>query len=1047
MRKDNVRDRLLASSVLAGLAFVGPAFAQEAVQTTQPVAAAAEEEEAIIVTGSRLARQDFTAISPVTSVGAEDIELTATLSVEQLLNELPQVIPGNTVTSNNAGGEDFATIDLRGLGPSRTLVLIDGERVPASSTTGVVDLNTIPAGLLERVEVVTGGASAVYGSDAIAGVVNFILKRDYEGAEIRATIGAAEDGNGQYENVDFLIGGNFADGKGNITTYGSYFNREGVKQSAYDYSRVSGALVYGYDSATSSYTGVVLVDSAEEYLAARTALAPPTGFSGTFAGGGSGTPPWGSISSNAANPFRGLSTNPATAPRFTNQNTDCNPATPGVAVNGGGLSFNDQNQLTPFFGTGACAVPIRANGSSRYNFAPDNFIFLPAERFGVQTFVNYKITDKIDMRAMLSYVDSTAEVQLAPTPITGLSIPVSSPAVQAHADLVAALNSRGRDAAVDNPATTVNENDVDGDGILNADDTDNNNNGVLNVNEPFTYAWRSNPVGPRAGLFENSSLLVRASFTGELPAGWEWAANIGFGQVDFDSELRNNVNTVALLQGVTGCANIAASARLPNCVNVDIFGPGSLTTAMANFIRTDVKTTSRIEQSSVSGYVRGDVFELPAGPVSAVFGVEYRDDEGNFIVDDAQRRGEIAGFNAQQSVFGNQDVWEAYTEFAVPILAELPFAHYLGFEAGYRVSDYSTVGQVESYKVGGEYAPVNWLTFRTVFNSAIRAPSLLENNQAGDQGFPSYVDPCRAAATAANAALRTFCIAQGVPAAIAPTFAATNSQVQAFAFGNANLQPEEAETFTAGIVFEPDFLPVGELRMTVDYYDIKLDKSIVARGAQTILNSCYSGLGAAGQSAVDCAQIVRDPATGQVLSVNTSLINGIDQRTTSGVDVQAEFDFDLDEVFKGLPGAFSFRGLYSFIDEFSVGDANFVGTTEAGIGAATPDFKANTTLQYSINDWLFQIRHSYVPALKQDYPGGTFEGNNVPDTPEFSNFDIAARWDVTDKFRLNVNVDNVTNEFPPQTVTGFFDQANTDAALYAPWVVGRTFSISGRLKF
>lgn len=1058
--KQETKRGLFASTVLAGLALTMPAMAQEPVQTTPAPAPASEDEDVVVVTGSRLIRQDFTAISPVTTVGSQDIELTATLSVEQLLNELPQVIPGNTVTSNNAGGEDFATIDLRGLGPARTLVLIDGERVPAASTTGVVDLNTIPAGLLDRIEVVTGGASAVYGSDAIAGVVNFILKDDYEGAEIRGTIGGAEDGNGQQQNVDFLMGGNFANGKGNITTYGSWFNREGVYQSAYDYSRVSGALVYGYGN--SAYSGVQLVDSLEEYLAARTNLAAaagPGGFSGTFAGGGSATPPWGSLSSNASNPFRNLSTNPATSGQFASANTDCNPATAGVAVNGGNLSFNDAGRLTPSFTANGCAVPIRANGSSRYNFAPDNYIFLPAERFGIQTFANYEITDSIDMKLMLSYVRSIAEVSLAPTPVTGLSIPVSSPAISGtdgilgnaddpHPDLSAALLSRGLNAATDNPATAVNENDVDGDSILNADDLDNNNNGILNTQENFTYAWRSNGVGPRTGEFKNSSLLARASFTGELPSDWQWVLNLGWGQVDFNSQLNNNVNTVALLQGIAGCANIPASARLPNCVNVDIFGPPSVVSpAAVNFLRTNVKTASTIEQSSISGYVRGDLFELPAGPVSAVFGAEYRDDEGNFIVDDAQRRGEIAGFNAQQSIFGNIDVWEGYGEISIPLLSEMPLAHSLSVEAGYRVSDYSTVGQVESYKYGAEYSPVSWLTARTVFNKAVRAPSLLENFQAGDQGFPSFVEPCRASATASNAALRAFCIAQGVPAGNAATFAAANAQVQAFSFGNQNLQSEEAETFTAGVVFQPDWLPIGDLKLSVDYYDITLEKAIVSRGAQTILNSCYGNLGATPQSASDCANVVRDPATGQITFVNTSLTNAAGEIATKGVDISGEFGMDLDEVFGSAPGRLNIDVLVSLIDSYNFLGTEIVGTTEAGIGAATPDYKSVTTVQYEVGDFLFQVRHSYVPGLKQDYPGGTFAGNNVPDTPEFSNVDISARWDVSDSFRVTAVIENVADEFPPQTVTGFFDQANTDAALYAPWVTGRNFAISARLKF
>ncbi len=364
--KTTVKAHLLRSTLLAALSVasgaIGSAHAQQTVTATTETGPEEDRGDVVVVTGSRIARQDFTAISPVTTVGAADIELTATLSVEQLLNELPQVIPGNTVTSNNAGGEDFATIDLRGLGPGRTLVLIDGERVPGGSTTGVVDINTIPAGLLERIEVVTGGASAVYGSDAISGVVNFILKKDYEGAELRSTASTSEGGKTDSFNVDALIGGNFDDGRGNITAYGSYFTRTGVFQSAYDYSRTSGAVAYDSDGAsTYSYQ---LVDSSQKFIDYVAGAA--AGHSrGLAASGGSGTPPWGSISSSAGNPFQNLSTNPLTAGQFAAANTDCNAATPGVAVNGGGLSFNDSGALTPFFGGRACAVPDRAAGSSR----------------------------------------------------------------------------------------------------------------------------------------------------------------------------------------------------------------------------------------------------------------------------------------------------------------------------------------------------------------------------------------------------------------------------------------------------------------------------------------------------------------------------------------------------------------------------------------------------------------------------------------------------------------------------------------------------------
>ena len=1033
MSEKNWKTRLLTSSVFAGAMFASaalPAIAQtedEPVATTAPAATEDEaRQEKVTVTGSRLALADFQAISPTTSVTSEAIELNATLTIETLLNELPQVIPGNTVTSNNAGGEDFATIDLRGLGPSRTLVIVDGERVPGSSTTGVVDLNSIPAGLIDRIEVVTGGASAVYGSDAIAGVVNFILKDDFEGAQVTVGTGGGFDGNAQYETADFLFGGNFDNGRGNLVTYASYFNRDGVKQSQYDYSRVSAAVVYGFDYATSSYTGAYVVDTLQEYLDARAALATNFPGTGRFTfNGGSIAPPWGFISSNAANPFQNLSTNPATTGQFAAANTDCNPATAGVAVNGGNLSFNDQGQLTPYFGgnsaTGSCGIPLRDGGSSRYNFAPDNFIYLPAERWGIQTFGNYDVTDSIRMKTFLSYVRSVANVQLAATPITGLSIPVSSPAI----------------AGADGIVGTADDPHPDFSAALNSRPTPDAN---------FTYGWRSNGIGPRAGEFVNSQLLARVSFAGDISEDWEWNLSAGWGQGRFGQSLANNINRVALLQGIAGCSNVPAAARLPDCVNVDIFGPTATTPAMASFMRTDVQANQTIEQTLFSGFVRGDLFDLPAGPIATVVGFEYRDDSVNLIVDDAQRRGEIAGFNAVQNINGALDVYEAYGEVNIPILADLPFAEELSVEAGYRVSDYSTIGSVESYKYGARYAPVDWLRFRAVYNKAVRAPSALESFQNGDQGFPGYTDPCRANVAAGNPALTAFCTTNGnigvgfVPASVAPTFAANNSQVQAFAFGNPNLSPETGETFTAGAVFEPDFLPVGDFRMTADYFTIELSDAIVSRGAQTILNSCYSNLGATAQSAFDCQQIVRDPATGQVTSVNTTLTNSIAITEIKGWDIQADYQMDLDEVIGGLPGTFGANLLLTLTDEWNTGGADIVGTTGAGIGGATPDIKTVTTVDYTLDDWMVQVRHNYVPPLEQQF-------FTTQDSPELSNWDASVSWDVSDRFRIVGTVSNLTDEFPPQTATGTVDQGNTDAALYAPWVIGRTFSLQARLKF
>ncbi|MGD9968072.1 MAG: TonB-dependent receptor plug domain-containing protein [Hyphomonadaceae bacterium] len=976
-------------SLLTGASVLAAAAA--AITATPALAQDSEEEEAIVVTGTRLVRQDFEAISPITTVGSEQLELTATLTTDSLLNELPQIIPGNTRTSNNAGGEDFSTVDLRGLGINRTLVLINGERVPGSSTSGTVDINTIPASLISRIEVVTGGASAVYGSDAVAGVINFVLKDDYEGAEINMTYGSElETGNAAEFEMNGLVGGNFANGRGNMTAYASYYNRDGVLQSEYDYSRLSAALCYD------ATLGYFVCDSAAE--------AYTSSFPGTAFPGGSGTPPWGWITNNGANPFTGLA---ALLPgQFAAANTDCNPGTAGVAVNSGNLSFNDAGALTPRFTGGACGVPDRPAGSSRYNFAPDNFLVIPAERIALTTNGHYDITDSLTLNILVNYTNSQSEVQLAPTPATGLTItltPAMQTLIQTNApDLWLALQSRPTKLA------------------------------------PFTMDRRMTEVGTRNALFENNSFMFLTSLEGSMGENWDWALTASYGQSAFNTRALNSVNATALRQGLAGCQTAAGTplgvTALPGCVPLDIFGPGTLTADMQSFIRVNTFTDVKVEENRLAGYIRGDLFELPAGPIATVFGFEYRDSFAAQYNDNEQRTGNIFGFNAIQDQEGQVDVYELYTEAAIPLVSEAAFAHYLGLEAGYRRSNYSSIGEVDTYKIGGEWAPTEWLRFRAIFNEATRAPNVFELFQAGDQGFPAYTDPCRDSAGGGNgvpdvAGVTTaFCVGQGVPAAAYPGFTANNSQVEAFAFGNPNLQPEVAETFTYGFVFQPDWFPIGDFRATVDFYEIEITDVIAAFGAQFFINDCY----VAGNAA-SCARVVRDPVTGQIDFVNTTRGN---QGTfeTNGTDIQVEWSVPIG------PGQLTINELYSITESFQFNGTEFAGTSTGAIGGAIPDYKSILSISYNVGDWTLFGRWSYVPELDESAVFG------VPSTtPEASYIDLSARWNVTDNFTLTGNIDNVMDEYPPQTFGGLFSQANTDPQVYR--VLGRMFTISGRYRF
>jgi|CXWL01.1.fsa_nt_gi outer membrane receptor protein involved in Fe transport len=1086
---------MTGASVLAAAAAVmsgAPAFAQDA----------AEEEDTIVVTGSRLVRQDFEAISPITTVGSEQLELTATLTTESLLNELPQIIPGNTRTSNNAGGEDFATVDLRGLGPTRTLVLINGERVPASSTTGVVDLNTIPASLISRIEVVTGGASAVYGSDAVAGVVNFVLKDDYEGAEINMTYGAEmETGNVPEFEINALVGSNFADGRGNMTTYASYFNREGVLQGEYDYSRVSGAMCYdagGVDRPVNH--AYYICDSVAD-----------NGF--PTIQGGSGTPPWGWIANQphfdntgdgipdvgTGNPFGSPTTYSCQSAADLADDLICNNSegdgSPGSASAGAGsallnavggflsplttgqfaagvrdsncdgvanaTNFNGNGNLSFHPVTGAimprnnggvgnlCSIPLQdigLQGSSRYNFAPDNFLIIPAERIALTTNGHYDISDDVRLNFLINYSNSRTQVQLAPTPATGIPVtltPAMRTYIQAnHADLWAALGSRP------NPFGN------------------------------FVMDRRTTELGTRNAFNENNSFYFLAGLEGSLGDNWDWSLAATYGQSHFISRLTGSANKTALNQGLAGCQSIdpgpdtlfntvddigvpLGAAALPGCVLVDIFGPNTLTAPMVAFLTTTTFSQTIVEENRISGYVRGDLFEVPAGPVAAVFGFEYRDSQLEFRVDNEQRTGNIYGFNALQDQAGSIDVYEMYTEMSLPLASEQPFAHYLGLEAGYRISNYSTAGNVETYKIGGEWAPTEWLRFRAIFNKATRAPNVFELFQAGDQGFPAFIDPCNALpggnGVACNAApgLAQLTFAQQAG------FAQNNGQVQAFAFGNPNLAPETAETTTYGFVFQPDWFPIGDFRASVDFYDIEVADVIAGLGAQFYINDCYIN----GDVAGGCARIVRTAGSGQIFSVNTTRSNQ-GSLTTEGVDIQAEWSVPIG------PGQLTINELYSILESSTFNGFEFSGTTSAAIGGAFPEYKSALSVTYNVGDFTLFGRWTYVPTLVSgafglvdDGQPGLGDDNTFPpcpgnaggcgavndfvddptESPEASYFDISGRWNIADNFTMTLNIDNVLDQYPPQTADGFFSQANTDPQVYR--VLGRTFAVSARYRF
>ena len=1031
MRKSNLRataGRQALALLGAGVFAAAPAAAQDTPATapsseTQPSAsqqaaapdapAAADEDDAIVVTGSRIARPDLEAPSPVTTVSAEQFDLTGTVTVETLLNELPQLIPGNTRTSNNQGGEDFSTLDLRGLGPQRTLILVDGERVPASSTTGTVDIGTIPAGLIERVDVVTGGASAVYGSDAMAGVVNFVLKDNYEGLELSSQYGITDHGDGSSFNIQGLLGGNFGDDRGNMTVFASYYTRDSVGQGDRDVTRNGGVLFYDY--------------STSQFLVADhlTSPGPNQGYPGLPAG--SGTPPWGFVVSNSANPFQNLSV--LLPGQFAAANTDCDPLTPGVAVNGGQLSFNDNGQLTPRFGQGLvrnlCAFADRSTGASRFNFNPLNFLVTPYQRLNMAVTGRYDINDSIRLKVIGNYTDSEQIVNLAPTPAggsTGFLIPVSTPFVRlgvvgnapcgigisCHPDLLTALNSR--------PNPTL----------------------------PFGFDRRFAETGPRVGIYDSKTLTMRATLSGPLAHGFNWDVTGSYGRTDAVATLKNNINKAAVNQGLAGCLNAAGVLNgpgvLPNCVSLDIFGPNTLNAAMINFVSLDTKESRVFDQARIAANITGNLIELPAGPVGIAIGAEARTDRGEILVDDAQRTGNIIGFNATQDQKGKVNVKEVYGEIRVPLLADMPFVHELSVEAGARYSDYSSVGGLFNYKLGAQWAPVDWLKFRGIYNKAARAPSIVELFQNGDQGFPQYADPCRDRLARTALAL-AICTAQTPVFAAAggyTGFAANNAQVQAFAFGSTNLSEETANTWTVGAVLTPN-LGIGRFSATIDYYDIKIRDLITTLGSTFYINDCYLN-----NNPASCANITRNQITGQIDAINTSITNA-GEFHTKGVDGQVNFVVPFSDIGIGIPGRLRFQELVSYLKSFDFNGGENAGTSGGGIGGTLPKWKSTATLAYDSASFTAQVRWNWQSDV-EDVAFCNKGDDCAPKIKGLSYFDLSLRKKIGSNFELTGIVQNMFNQKAEKTVGGFFAEGGTDVSYFNPIILGRTFTVAAKVK-
>ncbi|MEM1035529.1 MAG: TonB-dependent receptor [Pseudomonadota bacterium] len=1038
MNGKTFRNRLLASSVIAGATFAvvtAPAVAQEEEEAVQ---------ETVLVTGSRIAKQDFVSNSPIATVDAEVFELTGAINTEDVLNTLPQAVPGFDRTSNNPGN-GTATADLRGLGSARTLVLVDGKRFVPTTSAGVVDLNNIPASMIERVEVITGGASAVYGSDAISGVVNFILKDDFEGMEANFGYESTFDqGDAQFYNADLTIGANFDNNRGNVTVNIGYTSREDVFQGDRDFSNValgdgdtefiefgSSGVPAGHSFDTFDFTALG--------QAPLTAATDPT----NIACGTAGT--------SLVDPDSSLD----------DEDGNSNPLTPFISGDefcGGQGIFDLSTGFRPWINGGA--------GNDRYNYAPVNYLQLPQERFNTTTVARYNINANTEVYARFTGAFNQVPQQLAPTPaFTSITTQLDNPFLTAdqRAGLVNLANTQIAQAqgSLDGLRLSDFEDTEDGtaaenfaaaqasaqtalDTITAANDAD----GDGTVDQVSTFIGRRlQETGGRISNDDFFAFQVQTGLRGTISDRFDYDVYFQTGRTQANTDLSGDISLTRYLEAVNvtddGSGNPVCSSGNSACVPLNIFGENTISDAAGAYITAGLNSKAEYNQTILSGTLSGDtagLVELPGGPIGWAIGGEYREEDFDFRPDDNLGTGNLLGFNANPPLSGGFDVYDIYGEVYVPVLADMPGAELLAIEAAFRVSDYSTVGNTETFKIGGEYAPIEGLRFRGLYNTAVRAPNVAELFSAVGNGFPGATDPCSASQDPDGEGIAALCTATGVPNV--GTYEQRNTQIEGLFGGNPGLEPEEAETYTIGAVFEPYFL--DGLTVSVDYYSIEIEEYIttLAGGVQGILNQCYNAENNPSQDPnTQFCQAVNRQRSGEPL-VLANLANA-GSLETAGFDIVVDYQFEID----AIPGNFGVVYSGTVLDkwDFFAFEGAEVNDCKGRFGAFCDDpiseYKHVTTFSWANGPFSTQLRWERIGEATDDDDGTDFLVETID---AFDYFNLAGSWDVNDNLRITAGIDNLLDEEPP-ILGDNQEQANTFPATYDPF--GRTGYIAAKVRF
>ncbi len=993
-------------------------------EASPAIAVGSEPGGEIIVTGSRIPRPSFDNAQPTATIDAATLENRGYTDVGRALTDLPGfAVPDSSLVGSqgNGFGVGQSFVNLYDLGSQRTLTLVNGRRFVGANPASVfsqaeggtqVDLNTIPTKLISRVETISIGGAPIYGSDAIAGTVNIILKRDYDGFDLDAQNGISQRGDLANYRFRGLFGKNFSEGRGNVTLNVEYNRSAGLLGT--DRAAIRRQRQFVQPSDPDSPFSLVLADNVR-----------------TFLGTAAGLPYFrdrGSLDTNVPSPPRAIRD-----------------------ADGNFVQFGSNGNLVTY-DTG---IPT-----------PDSTTFIGGDALNFAELTNLRVKDRRLNATLLAHYDLTDHIRafgegwLSRTKATNLrDQPVYNSGF---------FNSNGFGnfdpsgnyiIRLDNPFLTTQARELIRANLVAQGLPSTDDDGIFYLGRANTDLVSGTATGKQTlyrvvGGFEGDFDLLNHNWKWEVSGNYGRARSTSLTPSLVEPNLRRALNLATDANGNIVCAPFNPDPNDPTappntpqyngtisttCAPLNLFGNGAPSQAARDYVTTIARTVAVTTQRDFVATLGGAVLDLPGGPLGISLGYENRREYSRFSPDAFYTQG-LGRSVPILGIKGSYTTNEVFGEFRAPIVGPdqgIPLVRELEVNAAGRYVKNSIAGSAFTWTAGGRWAPIQDLAIRGNYTRSIRAPAVTEAFAADQPAFDGGYDPCDQSnlESGPNPAVRQAnCAAAGLPADFISTI--NSVTVPITVIGNRNLKNEYAKSFTVGAVLQPRFLP--GLSVAVDYIDIHLFDVITSSSAEDVLTSCYDSSDYPDNAF--CSLITRDPAAGenfgQIIALQEPYINQ-GSRVFKAIEVAASYPIALPNNIGRLTLGVNYQHV---VKQYTVIAADAGKTQTRGeIGNSVDRANFELTFESGPITWFNQVRYIGPAVFDASEPAGS---RDVPGVGKWAVWNTSITFRVDDRFNLRFNVDNVTDRGLPFPASGSATQ-NT----YFEGLIGRSFQVGAGISF